>query len=88
MRQLGRESALGGSASSEEEVDAVDVSMPCSVVDGRSPELVLGVDVRARLQQNVDRLGVSLASGVGEGSRLRVFVGDIDAREAPGRLDE
>jgi hypothetical protein len=50
MRWLGGESALGGGASSEEKVDAVDVSMPCSVVDGRSPELVLGVNVRTGLQ--------------------------------------
>jgi hypothetical protein len=31
---------------------------------------------------------MSLAGGVGKGSRLRVLVGDVDAREAPGGLDE
>lgn len=64
------------------------MSMPCSIVDGRSSELVLGVHVGPGLQQDVDRLGVSLASGVGERSRLRVLVGDVDARKASGSLDE
>lgn len=75
-------------SSREKQVDTVNVSLPCRVVDRCPSELVLGVHVGASLQEDVDRFGVAFTRGMIEGSCLRVLVGNVDAREAASRFDE
>lgn len=64
------------------------MTLPRGVVDRRSPELVLSVNVRACFEEDPDALDVAFARGVRQGRRLRVLVGDIDAAETSRRLDE
>jgi hypothetical protein len=64
------------------------MALPGRIVNRRAAEFVLRMNIRARFEENVDRLGVPFARGVVEGSRLRVLVRDVNPREAPRGFDE
>lgn len=88
VRQLGRRFRRSCCARRKEQVDAVDVPLPRGVVNRRLAELVARVDVRPGLEEDVDRLGVPFAARMRERRRLRVLVGDVDAREPSSGFDE